>query len=64
MIKVGDKLPDAKLAETTEFGEACPVGATIVDVAEATKGKRIVIFGLPGAFTATCSAKLVPGLLE
>ena len=30
-------------------------------VADLAKGKRVVIFGLPGAFTPTCSAKHVPG---
>jgi peroxiredoxin len=32
-------------------------------VAAAAKGKRLVIFGLPGAYTPTCSAKHVPGYL-
>ena len=63
-IKVGDRLPDATLAESTQFGEFCPVAPENVSVAEATKGKRIVMFGLPGAFTPTCSAKHVPGYLE
>src|SRR4051812_31377542 len=61
MIAVGDRLPDATLHESTEFGEACPLSPKPVSVAEATKGKRIVIFGLPGAYTPTCSAKHVPG---
>ncbi len=61
MIKVGDKLPDATLHESTEFGEACPLSPKPVSVAEATRGKRVVIFGLPGAYTPTCSAKHVPG---
>jgi len=64
MIKVGDRIPDATLMESTEFGEACPVAPAKVSVAEATKGKRIVIFGLPGAYTPTCSAKHVPGYLD
>jgi peroxiredoxin len=64
MIKVGDRIPDATLTESTEFGEACPVSPAKVSVAEATKGKRIVMFGLPGAYTPTCSAKHVPGYLE
>jgi peroxiredoxin len=63
MIKIGDTLPDATLAESTEFGEACPVAPTKISVAESVKGKRVVIFGIPGAFTPTCSAKHVPGYL-
>lgn len=61
MIQIGQHIPDATLTESTEFGEACPVAPAKISVAEATKGKRIVIFGLPGAFTPTCSAKHVPG---
>jgi peroxiredoxin len=64
MIKIGDRIPDATLTESTEFGEACPVSPSKVSVAEATKGKRVVLFGLPGAYTPTCSAKHVPGYLE
>jgi glutaredoxin/glutathione-dependent peroxiredoxin len=61
MIQIGNRIPDATLFETTEFGEACPVPPKGFSVAEATRGKRIVIFGLPGAYTPTCSAKHVPG---
>jgi peroxiredoxin len=61
MIKIGDRLPDATLMETTEFGEACPLSPKPVSTAQAASGKRIVIFGLPGAYTPTCSAKHVPG---
>lgn len=60
-IQIGERIPDATLYESLEFGEACPVSPEKFSVAEATKGKRIVIFGLPGAFTPTCSAKHVPG---
>lgn len=63
VIKIGDRIPDATLTESTEFGEACPVSPGKVSVAEATQGKKIVIFGLPGAYTPTCSAKHVPGYL-
>ncbi len=61
MIKIGDRVPDATLTESTEFGEACPVAPQKHSAAELTKGKRVVVFGLPGAFTPTCSAKHVPG---
>jgi glutaredoxin/glutathione-dependent peroxiredoxin len=64
MIKIGDHIPDATLSESTEFGDACPVSPQSVGVSEATRGKRVVIFGLPGAYTPTCSAKHVPGYVE
>jgi glutaredoxin/glutathione-dependent peroxiredoxin len=61
-IKVGDRVPDGKLSETTEFDSAtqCAMAPKEVNVAEAVKGKKIAIFGLPGAYTPTCSAKHVP----
>ena len=61
MIKIGDRLPEVTLMETTEFGEACPLSPKPVNTVQAASGKRIVIFGLPGAYTPTCSAKHVPG---
>jgi peroxiredoxin len=64
MIQIGNALPDATLFETTEFGEACPAPPKGFSAAEAARGKRIVIFGLPGAYTPTCSAKHVPGYVE
>ncbi len=60
-IKVGDRLPDGKLSESIEFDAACPMPPKEVGVSEAAKGKKIVVFALPGAFTPTCSAKHVPG---
>ncbi len=42
MIKIGDRVPDATLMESTEFGDACPLPPQNVSVAEACKGKRIV----------------------
>ncbi len=65
MIQVGDKLPAVTLQEYSEVeGEGCSIGPNPVDVAKATAGKTIAIFGLPGAFTPTCSAKHVPGYIE
>ena len=63
MIKIGDTLPDATLTESTEFGDACPMPPQKISVAEAAKGKKIVLFGLPGAYTPTCSAQHVPGYI-
>ena len=62
-IEVGSPLPDATLRESLEFGEACPLAPAAVSVADAVRGKRIVIFGLPGAYTPTCSAQHVPSYL-
>ena len=64
MIQPGDSLPDATLTESLEFGDACPLPPGPVRVSEAASGKKIVIFGLPGAFTPTCSSKHLPGYLE
>lgn len=63
-ISIGDTLPEATLAESLEFGDACPLAPQSVNVREAAKGKRVVIFGVPGAFTPTCSAQHVPGYVE
>jgi glutaredoxin/glutathione-dependent peroxiredoxin len=64
LIQIGDRLPDATLSESTDFGAACPASPKDLSVSELAKGKRIVIFGLPGAYTPTCSAKHVPGYLH
>ena len=62
MIKVGDALPTATLMEYVEVeGNGCSVGPNPVDVAQATAGKTIALFAVPGAFTPTCSAQHVPG---
>ena len=64
MIKVGDSLPAVTLQEYSEVeGSGCSVGPNPVNVAQATAGKTIALFGLPGAFTPTCSAKHVPGFV-
>ena len=60
-IKVGDKLPDGELQEFIEVETAgCSLGPNTFNVADLTKGRKVVIFGLPGAFTPTCSAQHVP----
>jgi len=63
-IKVGDTLPDATLMEFIEVeGNGCSVGPNAFKVSDIVKGKKIAVFGLPGAFTPTCSAQHVPSYL-
>ena len=62
MIKVGDRLPAGTLSEFVEVeGNGCSIGPNAFDIEKSTAGKKIAVFGLPGAFTPTCSAKHVPG---
>ena len=64
-IKIGDKLPEATLAEFIHDEQpGCAIGPNKVEVGPRTKGKRLVIFGLPGAFTPTCSAQHVPSYVS
>ena len=57
-IAVGDKLPNATLKTMTADG------AKDVSTAELFAGKKVVLFGVPGAFTPTCSNNHLPGYLE
>jgi peroxiredoxin len=63
-IKVGDRLPAGAMSEFIEVeGNGCSVGPNTFQMQDLAKGRKIVIFGLPGAFTPTCSAKHVPSYL-
>jgi peroxiredoxin len=65
MIKVGDTLPSGSLSEFFDVeGEGCSLGPNTFDIAKLTAGKTVAIFGLPGAFTPTCSAKHAPGYID
>jgi glutaredoxin/glutathione-dependent peroxiredoxin len=57
-IKVGEKLPSTTLYR---MGADGPEAVTTDDLCG---GKKVVLFGLPGAFTPTCSAQHVPGFLS
>jgi len=56
-IKVGDKLPDATFQIMTADGIKPRTGAEIF------AGKKVVLFGVPGAFTPTCSRNHLPGFI-
>ena len=63
-IQVGDKLPAVTLYEYIEMeGNGCSLGPNAFDSAKETAGKTVAIFGLPGAFTPTCSAQHAPGYI-
>ena len=57
-ISTGDKLPSTSLVR---MGSDGPEQATI---AELTAGRKVIIFGLPGAFTPTCSSAHVPSFMR
>ncbi|KAM0947504.1 putative thioredoxin-dependent peroxiredoxin [Dioscorea sansibarensis] len=58
-ISVGDKLPDATLSFLDNAGEV-----QTITVSELVKGKKAILFAVPGAFTPTCSQKHLPGFIE
>jgi len=57
-IKIGDRLPDAKLVKVT------PDGPDQVSTGDFFAGRRVALFSVPGAFTPTCSAKHLPGFVD
>jgi peroxiredoxin len=57
-IKVGDKLPEGKFMRMT--GD----GPQKLSSDELFKGKTVVLFSVPGAFTPTCDAKHLPGFVD
>jgi peroxiredoxin len=57
-IQVGDRLPSATLKR---FGSE---GMQDVELADLLRGKKAVLFAVPGAFTPTCSEQHLPGFVE
>lgn len=57
-ISVGTKLPDAQLQV---MGDAGPES---VSLASKLAGRKVVIFGLPGAYTGTCTTAHVPSFIR
>lgn len=58
-VKVGDKLPDGKLYYFDNEDKKQELS-----VHTWAAGKRVILFGVPGAFTPTCSLKHLPGFIE
>ena len=57
-IQPGERFPEATFTQMTESGPK-PVSS-----AELFGGKKVVLFGVPGAFTPTCSKKHLPGYVK
>lgn len=57
-IKVGDSLPDATFTVMTADGPKTRASDEIFS------GRKVVLFGVPGAFTPTCSMNHLPGFLD
>jgi peroxiredoxin len=57
-ISKGDKLPDVALVKATADGPEK------IQSGEYFAGKKVALFGVPGAFTPTCSAKHLPGYVD
>lgn len=58
MIEAGDRLPDATLLQMGEDGPR------EVNLAERIAGRRVVLIGMPGAFTTTCSRLHLPSFIR
>ncbi|HEY9549797.1 MAG TPA: peroxiredoxin, partial [Kiloniellaceae bacterium] len=57
-IQVGDRVPSAAFRVKTDEG------IKEISTDELFKGKKVVLFSVPGAFTPTCSAKHLPGFVQ
>ncbi len=57
-IKVGDRIPEITLLAMGENGPEP------VSTGDYFKGRRVVLFAIPGAFTPTCQARHIPSYLE
>jgi peroxiredoxin len=56
-IKIGDRIPSATLNYLKD-------GVQAIRSDDIFKGKTVVMFAVPGAFTPTCSAKHLPGYVD
>ena len=57
-IAVGDKLPDVDVFTLTQDGP------TVKSSGDHFQGKKVVLIGVPGAYTGTCHNKHLPGFVD
>ena len=57
-LQEGDRMPEATLLEMTDDGPRQ------IDLSERLRGRKVVLFGLPGAFTPTCDSAHVPSFIR
>ena len=57
MVQVGDRIPEVALGKMT------PAGPGTIGTGEIFGNKKVVLLGVPGAFTPTCSKQHLPGFL-
>ena len=57
-IKTGDRVPAAR------FKQLGPSGIAEVDLGSLLEGRKVALFGLPGAYTPVCSASHLPGYVQ
>ena len=58
-IKTGDKLPSSELFYLDQSNDVKKI-----DILDLCKNNRVIILGMPGAFTKTCSALHLPGYIK
>jgi peroxiredoxin len=69
MIMEGYNIPDSTfyMLKDSVYGEGCSIAPPEIEAKRASElfaGKKVIIFGLPGAFTPTCSNSQLPGFEE
>jgi peroxiredoxin len=57
-VNVGDRIPSATLKQLT------PEGVKDITTDEIFRGKKVVLFAVPGAFTPACSQRHLPGFVD
>ena len=58
-LKIGDKLPSSELFHLDQNNEVKKI-----NILDLCKNSKIIILGMPGAFTKTCSALHLPGYIK